>query len=388
MNNLKVLQVSSDPMTFEKLLHLLIDNLLIAGFDVHICCGKGELGNYLKKNAIKVIQLDTSRKMFSFKHVGFCLKFLRLLKSKKYDIVHFHSPVIAALGRIIAKLAGVPVIIYTAHGFYFHENMNPFVYKLYFYIEKFICRWTTDWLFLQSKEDAIIAFRNRFIKNLNKIIHIGNGVVPENFLTGEIRNYQRKVLNIADDEKVITFIGRIVKEKGILDLIKAFHIASSQHSNIKLLIIGDILESDRDKKTKLLIKEYIRNYRLKDKILFLGFRDDIPQLLSATDIFVLPSYREGMPRSIIEAMMSGKPVIATNIRGCREEVVDGETGILVSPGDVNGLARAMDTLINNPELAKQMGIKGRKRALELFNENHVVEKQINIYLQIKQLLCS
>ena len=103
-----------------------------------------------------------------------------------------------------------------------------------------------------------------------------------------------------------------------MELVKSFQKVREKHGNIKLAIIGGTLQSDRDKGTANEVDSLIRGYRLENSVKFLGFRDNVPQLLAAIDIFVLPSYREGMPRSIIEAMMSGKPVIATNIRGCRE----------------------------------------------------------------------
>ena len=120
---------------------------------------------------------------------------------------------------------------------------------------------------------------------------------------------------------------------------------------------------------------------LRNKLIITGMRSDIPQLLSIMDAFVLPSWREGMPRTIIEAMMMGLPVIATNIRGSREEVVDGETGILVPLRDPLSLCSAIDTLYSNRELSLKMGSAGRKRALALYDETNIVKLQIDIINQ-------
>jgi glycosyltransferase involved in cell wall biosynthesis len=108
-----------------------------------------------------------------------------------------------------------------------------------------------------------------------------------------------------------------------------------------------------------------------------GFRNDIPELLAAMDLFCLPSWREGMPRSIIEAMMMAKPVVATNIRGSREEVVHGETGLLVPVRSPAVLAQAIRRFLDDPEWGKRLGIAGRIRALSLYNETNVVDLQLN-----------
>jgi glycosyltransferase involved in cell wall biosynthesis len=115
---------------------------------------------------------------------------------------------------------------------------------------------------------------------------------------------------------------------------------------------------------------------LKERVHFLGYRNDIPDLLRAADIFVSASHREGMPRSIIEAMMCGLPVVATNIRGSREEVVQGETGILVGVKQPDELAQALDALASNPAARKKLGKAGRERALDLYDETKVVARQI------------
>jgi len=110
----------------------------------------------------------------------------------------------------------------------------------------------------------------------------------------------------------------------------------------------------------------------------LGRRDDVPALLSAADVFVLPSYREGMPRSIIEAMASGLPVVATDIRGCREEVADGETGFLVPVRDARALAAALNRLVDDPDLRDSMGRAGTRRAQALFDEAQVLNRQMTV----------
>ena len=142
-----------------------------------------------------------------------------------------------------------------------------------------------------------------------------------------------------------------------------------------MLVVGDIDQGCRDKETKNAV---ISKYKDNKSIIFTGFREDINNILYITDIFCLPSYREGMPRTIIEAMSMQCAVIATDIRGCREEVIDGETGLLVSPQSMYEMQNKIEILIKNRELLNSMKTAGRKRAEEYYDEKLVVNKQINI----------
>jgi lipopolysaccharide/colanic/teichoic acid biosynthesis glycosyltransferase len=149
-----------------------------------------------------------------------------------------------------------------------------------------------------------------------------------------------------------------------------------------LLIIGDTLDSDRDKTAKLALRQAICNAGLTSRVVFAGFVEDVTDMMAAIDLLVLPSHREGMPRTIIEAMASGKPVVATNIRGCREEVVPDLTGVLVPVKEPEALATAITSLLSNPDLARQMGDEGRRRALEFFDEKIVLDRQIEVYREL------
>jgi glycosyltransferase involved in cell wall biosynthesis len=166
-------------------------------------------------------------------------------------------------------------------------------------------------------------------------------------------------------------IGRLVAEKGYPELFAAMRDVDAQ-----LWVIGERLKSDHAQSIDALIDSVQQDPVLGKRIQFLGYRGDVPALLRAADIFALPSHREGMPRSIIEAMLSGLPVVATDIRGSREEVVDGRTGSLVPLGDVPALARALQRLVADAELRKSHGRASRERAAALFDERKIVQRQI------------
>jgi len=300
--------------------------------------------------------------------------------------VHVHTPAASVLGRIAAKLAGVPLIIYTAHGFYFHEGMSRAKYNTILKIEKYLAKYFTDFIFTQSEEDGKTALENHFIDK-NKILTISNGVDtqgsfnPINIEREKIDEIYKE-FNFERNDKIITFVGRLVKEKGVMDLLEAFNrINFNDETKVKLLIVGDIEQSERDRDTIKKLEKYSDN----PNVIFTGHRDDINSILYITDVFCLPSYREGMPRSIIEAMAMECAVVATDIRGSKEEVVDGKTGFLVPVNSINILNDKIKKLIEDEKLLQEMKIDGRRRAEKLFNEKEIVEKQIDIFNKLLNL---
>ena len=204
---------------------------------------------------------------------------------------------------------------------------------------------------------------------------IGNGSDPERFHPAAsddpARRALRQSLGVDDATPVIAMIGRLVAEKGYPELF-----AAMRDVDARLWVIGERLKSDHAQSIDALIDSVQQDPILSKRIQFLGYRRDVPELLRAADIFTLPSHREGMPRSIIEAMLSGLPVVATDIRGSREEVVEGRTGFLVPLGEVPALARALQRLASDTALRQSFGRAGRERAADQFDERKVVARQI------------
>ena len=256
-------------------------------------------------------------------------------------------------------------------------------YKLFFNIEKYIGRFFTDYIFTQSKEDFDVAVKNKFLskKKHDHYYHISNGIdLGHAFnlksIDDEKINQIKKDLGIQENDIVVSFIGRLVKEKGIIDLLESFKHLKSK--NVKYLIIGDLPKSERDLETAKTLNKYEEN----PNIIFTGQASNINELLYLSDIFCLPSYREGMPRSIIEAMAMKNAVIATNIRGSREEVVEDETGYLIDLNASKQIADKVDYLIENPMTLQGMKENGFTRAHQLYDEAKVADKQIEVFKKI------
>ena len=376
----KILEVAAVDGTIYFLLLPLMKELKKSGYILEASCARGDFFGKIKEEGFAVHNIYISRSLNIFKHINSVRNMVKLMRREKYDIVHVHTPIGAFVGRIAAHFAKTPLVIYTIHGFYFHENMNFFKSKVIMFVEKFLSRWTT-FAFSQSDEDTKLAIKKGIFPS-NKIITIGNGVDINFFkrkgFTGKVFLAKRKDFSIPSNAIVVTCVARMNKEKGIFDLLKAAEITLNLHSSMHFLFVGGIYKGNEPNAiSDKFLKDYLKKSPLyKEHFHFLGTRTDVREILAISDIFVLPSYREGMPRSIIEAMAMELPVIATNIRGSREEVVDGETGILVPVGDVNALSNAIIKLANEPKLRKEMGKKGRERAEEYFDERKVIEKQI------------
>jgi len=378
---IKVLQVAAVDLTVKFLLLPLIDGLIKEGFEVHIVCSPGKYSDELKELGYVIHPVKIPRRIAPLSNFVSFLALLRLMHRERYQIVHVHTPVAAALGRLAAKIARIPVVIYTAHGFYFHDLMPWWKRRPILWIEKALGKCCTDFIFTQSAEDRETAVKEK-IKLPDKVIWIGNGVDPKRFETPCAEGL-RSELGLRSNDKVVGFIGRLVREKGVEELFQAVGRVKKVFPETKLLVVGDTLESERDRRATKILRQIMEAEGLVDTVIFAGFREDIPELLSLMDVFVLPSHREGMPRTVLEAMAAAKPVIATDIRGCREEVIDGVTGFLIPIRSPEALAEAIIKILSDAELAHKMGQAGRKRVIEEFDEKIIINRQLEIYRRFR-----
>ncbi|ERH34499.1 hypothetical protein SEQU_10225 [Staphylococcus equorum UMC-CNS-924] len=381
---MKIVQIAAIEMTHIKLLKALNESSVAQGFEVHCVSTFGTQQKEVENQGVYYHNIKIDRKINPVNNFKSILQMVKLFKKIKPDLVHVHTPVAAVLGRIAAKIAGVPTIIYTAHGFYFHEGMSLRKYQFYFNVEKLIGRYFTDYIFTQSEEDYHTAVQYKFLKASKKdnYLHISNGIDMDRQFNielidpGKTKQLKQK-LNIKSNDIVVSFIGRLVKEKGILDLLESYDKLVSE--NVKFIIIGDLPESERDNETVKLISKH----RKEENIIFTGQITNINEYLAISDIYCLPSYREGMPRSIIEAMSMKNAVIATDIRGSREEVINNETGYLVPLQASMYIANKIDELVNDKNKLNKFKESGYIRAKKNYNEINVVQKQLDIFNKVK-----
>ncbi len=370
---MKIAQLCAVDFTLYHFLLPLMRAMRDAGHDVVGIASDGPFMAKIRAEGFRVEPVFIERSFNLLRHSGSARRLKSLFKQERFDIVHVHTPVAALIGRWAAWRAGVPKIVYTAHGFYFHERM-AWPKRAAFTALEWLGGRLTDVLFTQAEEDAATARRLRLAKG--PIAAIGNGVDPARFHpaadAGE-RRALRASLGAGDGDAVILMVGRLVAEKGYVELIEAMRGVAA-----KLWVVGERLDSDHAGPVEHAIEMAGRDPVLKQRVRFLGYRGDVPALMRAADIFTLPSHREGMPRSVIEAMMTGLPVVGTNIRGTREEIVEGETGTLVPVNDATALSAAFSRLAADPALRAAWGAKGRERALALYREDFVIARQLEV----------
>jgi glycosyltransferase involved in cell wall biosynthesis len=372
---MKVCQLCAIDFTLKHFLLPLVDGMREKGWEVVAACSEGPYINDLRARGYRIETISVDRSMNPLAAFLSLLALIRLFRRERFDVLHAHTPVAALIGRLAAWLTRVPLVVYTAHGFYFHDDMPAWKYRLFVALER-IAGWWTDLLFTQSAEDARTAVVEK-IMPAGRVLAIGNGVDVAQFSPDQVDSSAtvRESLGVPAGAFVVGFIGRQVLEKGISEFLQAAQMLARSHPKLWFLLIGERLSSDH---AEGIDEEYARAKEgLGERLVALGLRSDIPEMLAAMDVFCLPSWREGMPRTIIEAMMMAKPVVATDIRGSREEVVHEETGLLVPVRSPKLLARAIARFIDDPAWGSKLGSAGRTRALELYDESKVVDIQLD-----------
>ena len=374
---LRVCQLCAVDFTVEKFLIPLIDGMSNEGWEVTTVCSDGPNVQKLRQLGYKIDTIEINRSINPIKAIKSFFLLFNYFKQKKFHVIHVHTPVAALIARVAARFSCNSYIIYTAHGFYFHDGMTTMLRSFFINLEVFAGKFTNI-LFCQSKEDSLDAIKYKIMPS-NNVITIGNGVDFSKFNFLKYENEYVKIKNelgLPLNSKIVGIVARKVKEKGYVEFLEAACSLIDKHENIYVLIVGDKLKSDHnDGITKAL--DYAKG-KFSNRILDLGLRNDIPRLISVMDIFCLPSHREGLPRTIIEAMILKKPVVATNIRGCREQVINGETGLLVPVLNSVKLEEAINYLIEKPTIAIEMGEKAFSIAKKKYDEKNVVKLQIDI----------
>jgi len=293
-----------------------------------------------------------------------------LLDRVRFDLIHVHTPMAAWVTRLAAHRAGQRLVLYTAHGFHFYRGA-PWPYWLFYYpAERLAARWT-DGLIVMNKEDLDRARRIGFREGKNLFFVHGVGVDLTRFSSdpAEARVLRQK-LGLGSTDLVVACVAEFNSNKNQAQLIGAWPRVIREIPRAQLLLVGE--GPLREALQKEVVRARIPNVQ------FLGHRGDVEVILSASDVFVLPSRREGLPRSIQEAMATGKPVIATDVRGSRDLVEDGVTGLLVEVGDATGLAQAITRLLRDNELRMRMGRAAQVR-VRAYGLDRVLEEMAGVY---------
>ncbi len=336
------------------------------GHEVVGACAEGPLLAAARREGFRVEAVPMARSYSPAAQWRAYGALLTLIRREKPDLVHTHMPISGFLGRLAAWRAGVPRVAYTCHGFLFHQPGPRWRQALAFLMEWLAGR-VTDVYFCVSEEEAADARRLHIHP---RAVGIRNGRDPARFRPDTAARVRiRAELGVAADRVAVVIVSRLVRHKGHPELLVAM-----RENDAELWVVGERLASDHGED----LEPFFAASGLGARLRRLGYREDIPALLAAADIFALPSHFEGLPMSVIEAMLCALPVVATNVRGPREQVVDGETGFLVPPHESAGLAAALARLVADPDLRARQGHAGRARALERYDEAAIMARTLDL----------
>lgn len=304
------------------------------------------------------------------------IKLYVLILRGKYDIVHTHSSKAGILGRAAAKLAGAKCVIHTIHGLPFHPYQNGFLNFIYVWLEKFAALLSNRIITVcDTMKEKAVSHR---IGHEGKFLTVYSGMNLEPFLrAGKNAAGIKEKLGISKDDMVIGKIGRFFPLKGHKYLLRAAPLVVKVFPNVKFLLIGGGILRNK-------LESEVVSLGLGAKFIFTGLvdRKEIPGLITAMDILVHTSLREGLPRVVVQAMACGVPVISFDIDGAGEVVLEGKTGFLVPPGDVETLANTIISALSNVKELEAMGKTGCRLAVSLFSEKTMVERIDKLYKEL------
>ncbi len=350
-------------------------------FHSAIICGlpsenEGDLAEEMTKRGVDIIVIpEMAREINPLKDFVTLMKLISILKKYRYDIVHTHGSKAGVIGRIAAAIARTPVILYTVHGWGLKAGTLA-TRILFRFIERAVSHLTTRILF-QTQSDMDEAHVHK-IGSREQYVLIGNGIEMEAFTryNKEHSVTVRRELGITN-KKVVGTVGRVFEQKNPIGFIKIASQVLKKRQDVIFIFIGggELLHSVRDK---------VQQEGLSKNILFIGPRDDVAEVMTHFDVFILPSLWEGMPRSVLEAMALAKPVVVHDIGGIHEIVKDKDNGFIIPVNQHGEFADRVLYLLRNENMCMSIGRQARKTA-ERYDFKEVIKKTESIYAELMNI---
>lgn len=342
------------------------------GYEVHYATNYnnpsyGEDNSRLDGTGIVRHQVDFTRAILPFRDIIKAYRQLvEIMKKERFALIHCHTPIAAVLGRMAAHKTDMAPVIYTAHGFHFFKGAPLLNWLLYYPAERYFARYT-DAIITINEEDYIMAQKMK-LREGGRVYKVNGVGIDYSRISSNVsdRRGKRAELGIPDTAKVIISVGEINDNKNHITVCKAM---KQLDSDVHYIICG---KGERQEE----VAEYIHNNGLSDRVHMLHFRTDVTEIMKAADVFVMPSKREGLPVAMMEAMACGLPVIAMNIRGCRDLVDDGKGGILLEKNVPEEYADAIRRMFARDY--RSMGAYNCKKA-EKYDKSHVKSQTEAIY---------
>lgn len=362
----KIIRITTIPASLKTLLKGQLKYVSQNGYNIIAVSSEGkELKEVSVNEGVSVVSLNMSRKITPLKDLISLWKLYLLFVSEKPDIVHTHTPKAGTIGMIASFLARVPVRMHTVAGLPLMEVNG--VKRLILNIVEKITYFCASKVYPNSFGLRDIIIKSKFT-NENKLKVIGNGssngIDTNHFNPSLFSDYEKqslkKSLKIKETDFIFIFVGRLVGDKGINELIESFDLLSIKNNNIKLLLVGPY-EDELDPIQTLSKQRISKNIQ----IISVGFQEDVRPYFAISDLLVFPSYREGFPNVVMQAGAMGLPSIVTNINGCNEIIIDNFNGLIIPKKDSNSLKESMQLFLENDTKLNECSRNSR---------NHIVEK--------------
>lgn len=349
-----------------------IRKLLDEGHIVDIAANEegSKVRNCYREWGCRVYPISTTRSPLNRGNLTAIGQLKRIVEQNQYDIVHCHTPIAAACTRLACRSVrkkGTKVF-YTAHGFHFYKGAPFKNWLIYYTIERF-CSYFTDVLFTMNQEDYALAQKKMKASCVEYVPGVGLDLTKFSQVSVD-RVAKRKELGIPENAIVLFSVGELNKNKNHETVIR-----SIADLDVYYLIAGSGSLQPH-------LQNVIDELKMKDRVKLLGFRNDILELLKSVDIFVFPSFREGLPVSVMEAMASGLPCVASDIRGVRDLIIDGKNGFLCEPSDKNVITNAISILAESEQLRVKFGLYSKEK-VSAYGYDLVERKMMQIYKKLE-----
>jgi len=386
MEKAKLIRITTVPISLEKLLTGQLQ-FMSSYFEVIAVSSEPEnLQKVGQKQGVATFALEMSRKITPIADAKAVFKLYKFLKKTKPYIVHTHTPKAGIVGMLAARLAGVPHRLHTVAGMPLLETTG-IKRKVLDFVEKLTYSCATK-VYPNSFGLKEIILQNKLCSS-NKLKVLANGssngidtsYFSPNDYGSEVTLALREQLKISASDFVFIFIGRLVKDKGINEMVKAFEILASKHSNAKLLLVGNY-EDDLDP----LFPETMDIIATNKAIISSGYQPDVRPYLACADSLVFPSYREGFPNVVMQAGAMGLPSIVSNINGCNEIIVEGENGTIIPVKNNEVLLEKMLLFLENPSYFSALRSNARAMIVSRYEQNVVWQAILEEYNSLQFFL--
>lgn len=321
-------------------------------------------------------QVDFARSPFKKQNIKAYKQLKLIMKNEKFEFIHCHTPMGGVIARLCARVTNIPFVIYTAHGFHFYKGAPIFNWLFFYPVEKFLAKWTNIIITI-NKEDFKRASKFKLKENGRVEYVCGIGIDLNKFKSKMESRYEiRKQLNIEENDFVLVSVGELSKRKNHEVIINALVKVKKKIPNIKYIICG---KGD----LKNYLTQRVIDLKLDDNVIFTGYKENVVDILNASDCFVFPSKQEGLPVSLMEAMAVGLPVICSYIRGNRDLIKYKKGGFFIKNDNIQDYASKILIIANNKNIKDNMGNWNRQR-VKSFSKDKVELKMRNIYKMVSQ----